>query len=51
VLAERIAHPFSLGLALQFNGMLSLDCGESELALQQLGAAERLASEQRLGFA
>ena len=50
-LAERIAHPFSLGLALQFNGMLSLDCGESELALQQLGAAETLASEQRLGFA
>jgi tetratricopeptide (TPR) repeat protein len=50
-LAERIAHPFSLGLALQFDGMLRLDCGEPELALQHLGAAETLASEQRLGFA
>ena len=50
-LAERIAHPFSLGLALLFNGMLRLDCGEPELALQRLEAAEALASEQRLGFA
>ena len=50
-LAERIAHPFSLGLALLFNGMLRLDCGEPELALQRLAAAEALASEQRLGFA
>jgi predicted ATPase len=50
-LAERIAHPFSLGLALLFNGMLRLDCGELELALQRLEAAEALASEQWLGFA
>ena len=50
-LAGRIAHPFSLGLALLFNGMLRLDCGEPESALLQLEAAETLASEQRLGFA
>jgi hypothetical protein len=31
--------------------MLRLDCGEPELALQRLEAAETLASEQRLGFA
>jgi tetratricopeptide (TPR) repeat protein len=49
-LAERIAHPFSLELALIYNGMLRLDCGESTLALQQLDAAEAVASEQRLGF-
>jgi class 3 adenylate cyclase/tetratricopeptide (TPR) repeat protein len=50
-LAERIAHPFSLGLALLFNGMLRLDCGEPPLALQRLEAAEALVAEQRLGFA
>ena len=50
-LAERIAHPFSLELALLFNAMLRLDRGEPELALQRLAAAEALASEQRLGFA
>jgi class 3 adenylate cyclase/tetratricopeptide (TPR) repeat protein len=50
-LAERIAHPFSLGIALLFDGMLRLDCGEPVLALQRLEAAEALASEQRLGFA
>ena len=49
-LAERIAHPFSLELAWIYNGMLRLDCGEPTLALQQLDAAEALASEQRLGF-
>src|SRR5262245_35472241 len=49
-LAERIAHPFSLALALQYNSMLHLDCGESELALQQLEAADALGAEQRLGF-
>jgi class 3 adenylate cyclase/tetratricopeptide (TPR) repeat protein len=50
-LAERIAHPFSLAMALLFDGMLRLDCGEPVLALQRLEAAEALASEQRLGFA
>jgi len=49
-LADRIAHPFSLALALQYNSMLHLDCGESGLALQQLEAAEALAADQRLGF-
>src|SRR5262249_23978425 len=49
-LAERIAHPFSLAQALQFNSMLHLDRREPELALQRLQAAEMLAAEQRLGF-
>jgi len=49
-LAERIAHPFSLALALQYNSMLHLDRGEPELALQRLEAAEALAAQQRLGF-
>ena len=47
-LAERIAHPFSFAIALQFNSMLHLDRGEPELALQRLEAAEALAAEQRL---
>ncbi len=49
-LAERIGHPFSLASALLFNGVLHLDCGEPETALQLLGAAEAVAAEQRLGF-
>jgi class 3 adenylate cyclase len=49
-LAERIAHPFSLAVAFQYNSMLHLDCGESELALRQLETAEALAADQRLGF-
>ena len=49
-LAERIAHPFSLALALQYNSMVHLDRGEPKLALQRLEAAEALAAEQRLGF-
>jgi class 3 adenylate cyclase/predicted ATPase len=49
-LAERIAHPFSLALALQYNSMVHLDRGEPKLALQRLEAAEALATEQRLGF-
>ncbi len=49
-LAERIAHPFSSAIALQYNSMLHLDRGEPELALQRLAAAEALAAEQRLGF-
>ena len=50
VLAERIAHPFSLVSALLFDGVLYLDRGESEAALQLLDAAEALAAEQRLGL-
>jgi class 3 adenylate cyclase len=49
-LAERLAHPFSLELALLFNTMLRLNRGEPTIALQRLKAAEMLASEQRLGF-
>ena len=49
-LAERIAHPFSLSVALLFNAMLHLDRGAPELALQRLEAAEALVAEQRLGF-
>jgi class 3 adenylate cyclase/predicted ATPase len=49
-LAERIAHPFSLALALQYNSMLLLDRGEPELALQRLEMAEALAAEQRVGL-
>jgi len=49
-LAERIAHPFSLALALQYNSMLLLDRGEPELALRRLELAETLAAEQRLGL-
>ena len=48
-LAERIAHPFSLQLALVNNAVLHLDRREPEKALQLLGAAEMLANEQRLG--
>src|SRR5262245_54805084 len=38
-LAERIAHPFSLALALQWHSLLHLNRGEPELALQRLEAA------------
>jgi class 3 adenylate cyclase/tetratricopeptide (TPR) repeat protein len=48
-LAARIAHPFTLVVALQRSSMLHLDRGEPELALQQLDAAEALVAEQRLG--
>jgi class 3 adenylate cyclase len=49
-LAERIAHPFSFALALQYVSMLHLERGEPELALQRIDAVEALAAEQRLGF-
>jgi hypothetical protein len=49
-LAEHLAHPFSLELALLYNGMMRLDRGEPTIALQRLEAAEMLASEQRLAF-
>jgi tetratricopeptide (TPR) repeat protein len=49
-LAERLAHPFSLELALLWNALLRLERREPELALQRLDAAETLAAEQRLGF-
>jgi class 3 adenylate cyclase/tetratricopeptide (TPR) repeat protein len=49
-LGERISHPFSFALAMQYNSMVHLERGEPELALQLLDAAEALAAEQRLGF-
>jgi hypothetical protein len=49
-LAERIAHPFSLAMALEYDSMLHLDRGEPELALQRLEAAEALVAEQRLSL-
>jgi class 3 adenylate cyclase len=49
-LAERIAHPFTLVDAMIGNTMVHINCGASVPALQQLGAAETLAAEQRVGF-
>ena len=49
-LAERIAHPFTLSLALTFSSVLYLNRREPERALRQLEAAEALAAEQRLSF-
>jgi tetratricopeptide (TPR) repeat protein len=50
VFAERVAHPFSLSVLLQYQSMLHLDRGEPELALRRLETAEALVAEQRLGF-
>jgi class 3 adenylate cyclase len=49
-LAERLAHPLSLELALLFGAMLHLNRGEPELAMRRLSAAEELVADQRLGF-
>ena len=49
-LAERIAHPFSLEIALLYDAMLHLDRGDPQLALERLRVGEALAAEQRLGF-
>ncbi|MGH7063132.1 MAG: ATP-binding protein, partial [Stellaceae bacterium] len=48
--AERIAHPFTLGAALVMSAMLHLDRNEPELALQRIEAAEALAAEQKIGL-
>jgi len=50
VLAERIAHPFTLGASLVMNAMLHLDRDEPELALQRIEAANALVAEQRIGL-
>ena len=47
-LAERIAHPFTLGLALHDSSVVYLNRREPGRALRQLEAAEVLATEQRL---
>ena len=49
-LAERIAHPFTLGLALTLLRGAYLNRREPERALRQLDAAEALAAEQRLSL-
>jgi hypothetical protein len=49
-LAERIAHPFTLGAALVMNAMLHLDRDEPEVTLQRIEAAEALVAEQRIGL-
>jgi class 3 adenylate cyclase/tetratricopeptide (TPR) repeat protein len=49
-LAERIAHPFSSAVALQYIAMVHIDRGEPELALERLEGAAVLAAEQRLSF-
>jgi predicted ATPase len=50
VLAERIAHPFTLSIALTISSVLYLNRREPERALRQLEAAELLAAEQRLSL-
>jgi class 3 adenylate cyclase/predicted ATPase len=50
VLAERIAHPFTLSIALTLSSVLYLNRREPERALRQLEAAEVLAAEQRLSL-
>jgi tetratricopeptide (TPR) repeat protein len=49
-MAERLAHPLSLEIALLYGAMLHIERGEPELALRHLGAAEALVADQRLGF-
>ena len=49
-MAERLAHPLSLEIALLYGAMLHVDRGEAELALRRLDAAETLVADQRLGF-
>src|SRR4029077_17773818 len=49
-LAERIAHPFTLGLALTFYAVLHLNRREPERALSRAEAAKALAAEQRLSL-
>jgi class 3 adenylate cyclase/tetratricopeptide (TPR) repeat protein len=49
-MAERLAHPLSLEIALLYGAMLHLDRGEPELALRRLDAAETLVANERLGF-
>jgi predicted ATPase len=49
-LAERIAHPFTLGLALLLSSQVYLNRREPERALRQLDAAEAVAAEQRISL-
>jgi class 3 adenylate cyclase/predicted ATPase len=49
-LSERIAHPFTLSIALTISSVVYLNRREPERALRQLEAAESLAVEQRLSL-
>ena len=49
-LAERVAHPFTLSLALTFSAVLHLNRREPEQALSRVDAVEALAAEQRLSL-
>jgi class 3 adenylate cyclase/predicted ATPase len=49
-LSERIAHPFTLSVALSVSSVVYLNRREPERALRQLEAAEVLAAEQRLSL-
>lgn len=49
-LAERISHPFSFAIALQYTCVIDIDRGDPETALQKLAKAEALAAEERLSF-
>jgi class 3 adenylate cyclase/tetratricopeptide (TPR) repeat protein len=49
-LGERIAHPFSMEIAVTYAAMIHLNRGEPELAFARLAAAEALAAEQRVSF-
>jgi hypothetical protein len=49
-LAERIAHPFTLSVALTLSSVVYLNRREPAQALRQLDAAEALIAEQRLSF-
>jgi predicted ATPase len=49
-LSERIAHPFTLSVALTISSVVYLNRREPERALRQLEAAESLAAEQRLSL-
>ena len=50
VMSGRIAHPFTLSVALSMTSVLYLNRREPEQALRQLDAAEALIAEQRLAF-
>jgi class 3 adenylate cyclase len=49
-MSERIAHPFSRGLGLQYIAMLHLDRCEPEAALQLLDMVDALVAEHRIGL-
>ena len=49
-LAERLAHPFTLGVSLVISSLVYLNRREPGRALRQLEAAEALAAEQRLSL-